>query len=39
MKVTRKGIILLHDSGGDREETVKALPEIIHYSNRKGYNL
>jgi cellulose synthase/poly-beta-1,6-N-acetylglucosamine synthase-like glycosyltransferase/peptidoglycan/xylan/chitin deacetylase (PgdA/CDA1 family) len=31
-----KGIILLHDSGGDREETVKALPEIIHYFKRKG---
>jgi len=26
-----KGIILLHDAGGDREATVKALPRIIKY--------
>ncbi len=26
-----KGIILLHDAGGDRSQTVKALPRIIHY--------
>lgn len=26
-----KGIILLHDAGGNREETVKALPRIIKY--------
>ena len=31
-----KGIILLHDGGGDREETVKALPGIINYFNQKG---
>jgi cellulose synthase/poly-beta-1,6-N-acetylglucosamine synthase-like glycosyltransferase/peptidoglycan/xylan/chitin deacetylase (PgdA/CDA1 family)/spore germination protein YaaH len=31
-------MILLHDAGGDtREETVKALPEIIHYFKAHGY--
>jgi cellulose synthase/poly-beta-1,6-N-acetylglucosamine synthase-like glycosyltransferase/peptidoglycan/xylan/chitin deacetylase (PgdA/CDA1 family)/spore germination protein YaaH len=31
-------MILLHDAGGDtREETVKALPEIIHYFKSHGY--
>jgi cellulose synthase/poly-beta-1,6-N-acetylglucosamine synthase-like glycosyltransferase/peptidoglycan/xylan/chitin deacetylase (PgdA/CDA1 family)/spore germination protein YaaH len=31
-------MILLHDAGGDtREETVKALPEIIHYFKTHGY--
>ena len=30
-------IILLHDAGGDREETVKALPRIIKYFKDKGY--
>lgn len=31
-------MILLHDAGGDtREETVKALPEIIHYYKSHGY--
>ncbi|TAL69523.1 MAG: glycosyltransferase [Bacteroidetes bacterium] len=30
-------IILLHDAGGDRSETVKALPRIIHYFKEKGY--
>lgn len=31
-------MILLHDAGGDtREETVKALPEIIHFFKSKGY--
>ena len=33
------GIILLHDAGGDsRKETVKALPQIIHYFKQKGYS-
>lgn len=27
----KRGIILLHDAGGDREATVKALPRIIEY--------
>ncbi|MBL4678684.1 MAG: glycosyltransferase [Mucilaginibacter sp.] len=31
-------MILLHDAGGDtREETVKALPAIIHYFKQHGY--
>jgi peptidoglycan-N-acetylglucosamine deacetylase len=30
-------IILLHDAGGDRSQTVKALPEIIKYYRDKGY--
>ena len=30
-------IILLHDAGGDRSATVKALPRIIHYFKSKGY--
>jgi cellulose synthase/poly-beta-1,6-N-acetylglucosamine synthase-like glycosyltransferase/peptidoglycan/xylan/chitin deacetylase (PgdA/CDA1 family)/spore germination protein YaaH len=31
-------MVLLHDAGGDtREETVKALPEIIHYFKSHGY--
>ena len=31
-------MILLHDAGGDtREETVKALPQIIHYFKSHGY--
>ncbi|WP_143310807.1 glycosyltransferase [Chitinophaga vietnamensis] len=31
-----KGIILLHDAGGDRSATVAALPRIIHYFKSKG---
>ncbi|MGE5682381.1 MAG: glycosyltransferase [Bacillota bacterium] len=31
-------IILLHDAGGDRSQTVKALPEIIKYFKSKGYS-
>ena len=31
-------MLLLHDAGGDtREETVKALPEIIHFFKQHGY--
>ncbi|HRN87150.1 glycosyltransferase [Hyphomicrobium sp.] len=30
-------IILLHDAGGDREQTVEALPEIIDRLSEKGY--
>lgn len=30
-------IILLHDSGGDRSETVKALPRLIRYFKSHGY--
>ena len=32
----QKGIILLHDAGGNREATVQALPRIIHYFKAKG---
>jgi peptidoglycan-N-acetylglucosamine deacetylase len=30
-------VILLHDGGGDRTETLKALPEIIHQLRAKGF--
>ncbi len=30
-------IILLHDAGGNREETIKALPRIIKYFKDNGY--
>lgn len=30
-------IILFHDAGGDRTETVKALPKIIDYYRKNGY--
>lgn len=30
-------VILLHDAGGDRSQTVKALPEIIKILRRMGY--
>ena len=32
----KKGIILLHDAGGNREATVIALPRIIQYFKSKG---
>ncbi len=31
-----KGIILLHDAGGNREATVAALPRLIHYFKSRG---
>ncbi|TWI85488.1 poly-beta-1,6 N-acetyl-D-glucosamine synthase [Lacibacter cauensis] len=31
-----KGIILLHDAGGNRQATVDALPRIIHYFKKRG---
>ncbi len=31
-----KGIILLHDAGGDRKATVEALPKIIAYFKQRG---
>ena len=31
-----KGIILLHDAGGNRQATIDALPRIIHYFKSKG---
>lgn len=34
----RRGqVVLLHDSGGDRSETVKALPQLIDILKAKGY--
>jgi cellulose synthase/poly-beta-1,6-N-acetylglucosamine synthase-like glycosyltransferase len=33
----RGEIVLLHDSGGDRSETVKALPKLIDELRAKGY--
>jgi cellulose synthase/poly-beta-1,6-N-acetylglucosamine synthase-like glycosyltransferase/spore germination protein YaaH/peptidoglycan/xylan/chitin deacetylase (PgdA/CDA1 family) len=35
---TLGNIILLHDAGGDRSQTVKALPKIIEYFRSRGYN-
>jgi peptidoglycan/xylan/chitin deacetylase (PgdA/CDA1 family) len=32
-------IILMHDAGGDRSETVAALPQIIRELRRRGYKL
>jgi peptidoglycan/xylan/chitin deacetylase (PgdA/CDA1 family) len=32
-------IILLHDAGGDRSETVAALPKIVHALKARGYRL
>lgn len=31
------GIILMHDGGGDRSQTVQALPPIIDYYQNRGY--
>lgn len=36
MRNGSKGIILLHDAGGDRSATVKALPRIIEYFKSKN---
>jgi cellulose synthase/poly-beta-1,6-N-acetylglucosamine synthase-like glycosyltransferase/spore germination protein YaaH/peptidoglycan/xylan/chitin deacetylase (PgdA/CDA1 family) len=33
---TSRGIILMHDAGGNREATVRALPRIIQYFKNKG---
>jgi peptidoglycan/xylan/chitin deacetylase (PgdA/CDA1 family) len=32
-------IILMHDGGGDRTQTVAALPQIIHALRARGYHL
>ena len=32
-------IILMHDGGGDRSQTIAALPEIIHALRHRGYRL
>lgn len=40
LKKSKNGaIILFHDSGGNRQQTVDALPEIIKQLKNKGYNL
>jgi peptidoglycan-N-acetylglucosamine deacetylase len=31
------GIVLMHDGGGDRSQTIKALPEIINKFRKQGY--
>lgn len=36
-QLEKGGIILLHDGGGDRAETVKALPAIIRMAKDSGY--
>ncbi|KQM88533.1 polysaccharide deacetylase [Sphingomonas sp. Leaf23] len=33
-----RNIVLLHDGGGDRQQTVEALPRIIALLNAKGYH-
>ncbi|MGB9711827.1 MAG: polysaccharide deacetylase family protein [Dissulfurimicrobium sp.] len=35
-RISGGNIILLHDAGGDRSQTVKALPEIIDYLSARG---
>jgi peptidoglycan/xylan/chitin deacetylase (PgdA/CDA1 family) len=32
-------IILLHDAGGQREQTIAALPKIVHGLRRRGFDL
>lgn len=34
---TRGQVILMHDSGGDREATIAALPRVIHELRARGY--
>ncbi|MBV8980261.1 MAG: glycosyltransferase [Acidimicrobiia bacterium] len=34
---TSRAVVLLHDGGGNRAETVAALPEIIHELRARGY--
>jgi peptidoglycan-N-acetylglucosamine deacetylase len=36
-KVAPGGIVLMHDGGGDRSHTVKALPQIINKLRKQGY--
>jgi peptidoglycan/xylan/chitin deacetylase (PgdA/CDA1 family) len=35
----RGSIVLMHDGGGNRSQTVAALPSIIHDYERRGYRL
>jgi peptidoglycan/xylan/chitin deacetylase (PgdA/CDA1 family) len=32
-------IILMHDAGGDRTQTIAALPLIVHALRKRGYRL
>jgi peptidoglycan/xylan/chitin deacetylase (PgdA/CDA1 family) len=32
-------IVLMHDGGGDRSQTIAALPKIVRRLRRKGYGL
>ena len=34
---TRGQVVLLHDSGGDRQATIEALPNLIHELRARGY--
>jgi cellulose synthase/poly-beta-1,6-N-acetylglucosamine synthase-like glycosyltransferase/peptidoglycan/xylan/chitin deacetylase (PgdA/CDA1 family)/spore germination protein YaaH len=34
---TRGEVVLLHDSGGDRQATIEALPRLIHELRARGY--
>ncbi|MBE9232793.1 polysaccharide deacetylase family protein [Cuspidothrix issatschenkoi LEGE 03284] len=36
-EATPGGIVLMHDGGGDRSHTIKALPEIINKFRKQGY--
>ena len=33
------GIILMHDAGGDRSQTVAAIPQIVRELRRRGFRL
>jgi peptidoglycan-N-acetylglucosamine deacetylase len=39
LDLDKGNIILLHDGGGDREETVRALPPLIHELRDEGYTI
>jgi peptidoglycan/xylan/chitin deacetylase (PgdA/CDA1 family) len=38
-QLPKGNIVLLHDGGGDRQETVRALPMIIHELRARGYQI
>jgi len=35
--VGRASIVLMHDGGGDRTQTIAALPSVIHWLKSHGY--
>jgi peptidoglycan/xylan/chitin deacetylase (PgdA/CDA1 family) len=40
LEAVRPGsIVLMHDGGGDRSETVAAVPRIVRKLRRRGYRL